>query len=106
MAHGQPGGAKTPRRGPRGTRAPRRLDHLNILCRDVAANSRFLTDTLGFRLIEQIVIDDRQTAAWMSVTPQPHDIALTTERSDTPGRLHHITYAMDTREDVLRAADI
>jgi catechol 2,3-dioxygenase len=86
--------------------APRRLDHLNVLCREVAANSRFLHDLLGFQLREQIVIDDRQTAAWMSVTPQPHDIALTTERSTIPGRLHHVTYWMDTREDVLRAADI
>jgi catechol 2,3-dioxygenase len=86
--------------------APRRLDHLNILCSDVAANSRFLTEMLGFHVREQIVIDERQTAAWMSITPQPHDIALTTDSSGTSGRLHHVTYWMDTREDVLRAADI
>lgn len=86
--------------------APRRIDHLNILCADVAANSRFLTELLGFHLREQIVIEERQAAAWMSVTPQPHDIALTTDRSGRRGRLHHLTYWMDTREDVLRAADV
>jgi catechol 2,3-dioxygenase len=86
--------------------APRRLDHLNVLCSDVAANSAFLTAQLGFALREEIVIEGRQRAAWMSVTPQPHDIALTTDRSGGRGRLHHVTYWMDTREDVLRAADI
>lgn len=86
--------------------APRRLDHLNILCTDVAEDSRFLADRLGFLLREQIIIDGRQTAAWMSITPQPHDIALTTDTTGKPGRLHHITYAVDTREDVLRAADL
>jgi catechol 2,3-dioxygenase len=86
--------------------APRRLDHLNILCADVSADSRFLGKMLGFHLREEIVIDERQAAAWMSVTPQPHDIALTTDRTGGSGRLHHVTYWMDTREDVLRAADI
>jgi len=34
------------------------------------------------------------------------DVAITQDRSGASGRLHHITYMMDSREDVLRAADI
>jgi catechol 2,3-dioxygenase len=86
--------------------APRRIDHLNLLCENVPGTSGFLEQLLGFRVREEIVVDDRQVAAWMSVTPQPHDIALTRDRSGRRGRLHHVTYWMDTREDVLRAADI
>ena len=37
---------------------------------------------------------------------QVDDIAVTQDRSGAAGRLHHLTYMMDSREDVLRAADI
>ena len=30
----------------------------------------------------------------------------TTSDTGVPGRFHHVTYAVDSREDVLRAADI
>ena len=42
---------------PRGI-APRRLDHLNILARDVSATRRFFHELLGLRLTEQIIFDD------------------------------------------------
>ena len=42
---------------PRGI-APRRLDHLNILARDVLATRRFFHELLGLRLTEQIIFDD------------------------------------------------
>ena len=33
-------------------------------------------------------------------------VAITRDRSGASGRLHHLTYMMDSREDVLRAADV
>jgi catechol 2,3-dioxygenase len=91
---------------PRGI-APRRLDHLNILARDVSATRRFFHELLGLRLTEQIIFDDgAEMGAWLAATNKSYDLAITHDRSGASGRLHHVTYMMDSREDVLRAADI
>ena len=44
--------------------------------------------------------------AWLSATNKSYDVAITRDRSGASGRLHHFTYMMDSREDVLRAADV
>ena len=91
---------------PRGI-APRRLDHLNILARDVGPTRRLFQELLGLRLTEQIVFDDgSEVGAWLAATNKSYDVAVTQDRSGAAGRLHHLTYMMDSREDVLRAADI
>jgi catechol 2,3-dioxygenase len=91
---------------PRGI-APRRLDHLNVLARDVTPSRRFFHELLGLRLTEQIVFDDgTEMGAWLAATNKSYDLAITRDRSGARGRLHHLTYSMDSREDVLRAADI
>ena len=41
----------------------RRLDHVNYLAAEVAANRDFLRDVLGARVTEQIVLDDGTVAA-------------------------------------------
>lgn len=86
----------------------RRLDHVNLRCLDIDANSSFMRDRLGFRLTEQVVLDDgTQGAAWLNVTQKSYDIAYGgVDAAGMPGRLHHIAYALDNREYVLRAADI
>ncbi|GGL33625.1 VOC family protein [Phycicoccus endophyticus] len=85
----------------------RRLDHVNYLARDVAANGSFLADALGARLSEQIVLDDgTQAACWYTVTDKSYDLVHTTDWTGLRGRLHHIAFATDTREDILRAADV
>ena len=87
--------------------APRRLDHINLLARDVGATRHFFQDVLGLRLTEQIVLDDgSEMGAWLSATNKSYDVAITNDRTGASGRLHHFTYMMDSREDVLRAADI
>jgi catechol 2,3-dioxygenase-like lactoylglutathione lyase family enzyme len=91
---------------PRGI-APRRLDHLNLLASDVTPTRRFFNDILGMRLTEQIVFDDGvEMGAWTAATNKSYDVAITRDRCAARGRLHHVTYMMDSREDVLRAADI
>ena len=85
----------------------RRLDHFNGLATDVAANRRFFETYLGGRLTEQIVLDDGTEAGmWITFTNKSYDFAYTRDHTGTPGRFHHVTYALDSREEILRAADI
>jgi catechol 2,3-dioxygenase len=85
----------------------RRLDHVNVLCGSVTPNREFLAAHLGFRLREHVILDDgTEAGAWLSVTPQVHDIAYTLDATRARGRLHHLAYWVDNREDVLRAADL
>jgi catechol 2,3-dioxygenase len=64
----------------------RRLDHLNLLASDVAALRRFMEEVLGLRTT--------------------YDVAFTADHYGAHGRFHHCTFAVDSREEVLRAADI
>jgi catechol 2,3-dioxygenase len=85
----------------------RRLDHLNLLALDVTATRQFLERGLGMRTTERIVLDDgTEAGAWLTATNKSYDIAFTKDHTSIPGRFHHLTYAVDCREDVLRAADI
>ena len=85
----------------------RRIDHFNCLAADIAANRRFFEDVLGFRLTEQIVLDDGVEAGmWLTCTNKSYDFDYTREGHGVKGRFHHLTYALDSRDEVLRAADI
>jgi catechol 2,3-dioxygenase len=85
----------------------RRLDHVNLLAVDVPAIRRFLQDYLGFRLTEQIVFDDgSEKGIWLTTNNKSYDVAVTEDFTGVPGRFHHVTYVVDSREEVLRAADI
>jgi catechol 2,3-dioxygenase len=87
--------------------APRRLDHVNLLAQNVKSNREFLQKLLGLRVTEQIIFDDgTEVGSWLAATFKSYDLAITLDRSGAKGRLHHFTYFMDSREDVLRAADI
>ncbi|MEX6505248.1 catechol 2,3-dioxygenase [Jiella sp. M17.18] len=87
--------------------APRRLDHFNLLASDVSAIRTFMTQALGSRVTEQIQLDNgRLGGCWFTVNNKGYDVAFTEDHSGARGRFHHITYAVDQREDVLRAADI
>jgi catechol 2,3-dioxygenase len=96
-----------PQRYPATGVAVRRLDHVNVLCAEVTANREFLQELLGFKLREHVILDDgTEAGAWISVTPLVHDIAYTLDATRARGRLHHLAYWVDNREDVLRGADI
>jgi catechol 2,3-dioxygenase len=85
----------------------KRLDHVNVLARDVAPNRRFAQEQLGFRLYEQIINDDRsEQGAWMSLTIAAHELIYVADHAGASGRLHHLAFFVDTREEVLRAADL
>ncbi len=85
----------------------RRLDHVNFLGRHPAANRTFMQEQLGARLTEQIVLDDHtESGVWLTFTNKTYDVVYTKDATGASGRLHHIAYWVDNREDVLRAADI
>ena len=87
--------------------APRRIDHVNLLAPDVEAIEAFMTSALGARVSEKLVLDDGTLAGtWLTVNNKTYDLACARDRTQRPGRLHHVTYATDQREDILRAADI
>ena len=87
--------------------AVKRLDHVNILAQDVTANRRFAEEQLGFRLYEQIVLDSGvESGAWMSLTIAAHELIYVADFAGARGRLHHLAFFVDTREEVLRAADL
>jgi len=86
---------------------PRRIDHLNLLSEDVTEFRRFMETCLGSRVTEYIQLDNgRLGGCWFTVNNKTYDLACTEEHGGGMGRLHHVTYATDQREDILRAADI
>ncbi|MES0880636.1 VOC family protein [Roseibium sp. SCP14] len=86
---------------------PRRLDHLNLLSDDVTEFRDFMITCLGARVTEYIQLDNgRLGGCWFTVNNKTYDLACTEEHGGGNGRLHHVTYATDQREDILRAADI
>ncbi len=71
----------------------RRLDHWNGLAVDIKANRIFFETYLGFRLTEQIVLNDGSEAAiWMTATNKSYDFAYTRDRHRHEGPLpsHHL----------------
>jgi catechol 2,3-dioxygenase len=85
----------------------RRLDHVNYLAADVPAAAAFLRDALGARCTEQIVKDDGgPQAVWYSLGNKTYDLVYTEDWTGSRGRLHHVAFATDTREEILRAADV
>jgi catechol 2,3-dioxygenase len=85
----------------------RRLDHVNYLAQDVLTNAEFVEASLGGLSTEQIRLDDGRIAGrWLTFTQKSYDLVYTEDWTGSNGRLHHIAFATDTREDILRAADL
>jgi len=86
---------------------PRRLDHWNGLAVNLSECREFFETYLGFRLTERIVLNDgREAGIWLTATNKSYDFAYTRDATGVPGRFHHITYAMNSREEILLAADV
>ncbi|MFI5914393.1 VOC family protein [Dactylosporangium sp. NPDC051541] len=85
----------------------RRLDHVNYLTADVTGTAAFLGGVLGARCTERIVKDDGEPQAiWYSLGNKTYDLVYTEDWTGHRGRLHHVAFATDTREEILRAADV
>jgi catechol 2,3-dioxygenase len=85
----------------------RRLDHVNYLAQRPEPNGEFVRDMLGGEVTEQIRLDDgRISAQWLHFTNKSYDVVYSEDWTGSRGRLHHIAFATNTREDILRAADL
>jgi catechol 2,3-dioxygenase len=85
----------------------RRLDHVNYLARETEPNGAFICSALGARVTEQIRLDNGTISAqWLHFAQKSYDLVYTNDWTGANGRLHHIAFATDTREDILKAADI
>jgi catechol 2,3-dioxygenase len=85
----------------------RRLDHINLLANDISETRTFMEQAVGLRTTEMIVLDSGiEAGVWLTATNKSYDIAYTLDHTGARGRFHHLTYAVDSRELVLRAADI
>jgi catechol 2,3-dioxygenase len=87
--------------------AVKRVDHVNLLAADVSASRIFAQEQLGYRLHEQIILDDgTEAGAWLSLSIAAHELIYVADAYGARGRLHHVAFWVDTREEVLRAADV
>lgn len=85
----------------------RRLEHVNLMAIDVRACRQFWETGFGLRSYEIIRRDDgSEDGAWMSSTIQGHEVIYVRDYVSGRARLHHLAFWVDSREEVLRAADI
>jgi catechol 2,3-dioxygenase len=93
---------------PRGL-AVRHIDHVTIPTADILADAAFRRDVLGFRFTGWTSLPhdpERPIFAQCTTNEQAHDLGLVPEMSDERGRLNHVAFWVDQREDVLRGADV
>ncbi len=86
--------------------APIRLDHALLYGPDIDGAREIFEKVLGFYLVEHVVLEDGKTdlAIWLSCSIKAHDIAFV--RHPEPGKLHHVSFLLESWEKVLRAADL
>ncbi|ODS70257.1 MAG: catechol 2,3-dioxygenase [Bordetella sp. SCN 67-23] len=86
--------------------SPIRLDHWQIHGGDLDGSRDLFTRVLGFSIVERILMEDGKTdmAVWMSCSNKAHDIAFVRDERDDA--LHHLSFQLETWEQVLRAADL
>jgi catechol 2,3-dioxygenase len=99
---------------PRGA-SVRRIDHVTLNSFDPRSEAEWYRDQLGFRFMEYTVLDhepSRTVGAFLTSTVTSHDLGLILDFSGlkseprVEGRCNHVAFWLDTREDVLRAADV
>jgi catechol 2,3-dioxygenase len=93
---------------PRGI-AARQIDHVTVATANPGADAEWYRDTLGHRFMEYTVIPDRPdwiVFAMTTVCERAHDLGLVWDPSPEQGRINHLAYWVDSREELLRAADV
>jgi len=85
---------------------PVRMDHALIYGGDIDGSRKLFEEVLDFSLVERVKLEDGTTdlATWLTCSHKAHDIAMVRHAED--GKLHHVSFMLDTWEQVLRAADI
>jgi catechol 2,3-dioxygenase len=86
--------------------APMRMDHALLYGPNVDQVLDLFTNVLGFHLAEYVTLPetDIKGALWLCCSNKAHDIAFVIHPE--PGKLHHVSFFMESTERVFRAADI
>lgn len=93
---------------PRGI-APRQIDHVTVMTSDPIRDAEWFRDTLGSTFTEYTMLaedSDLVVFAMSTNNEKSHDFGMILDGSGTPGRLHHFAWWVDSRDELLRAADI
>lgn len=85
---------------------PVRMDHCLLYGGDIDASRKIFEQVLGFSLVERIKLEDGITdlAIWLTCSAKAHDIAMV--RHDEDDKLHHVSFRLESWEQVLKAADL
>jgi catechol 2,3-dioxygenase len=89
--------------------SPRRLDHVTVhtAADSVEAADAWAQRQLGFKRREYVQLSDRpMLVTFLAVTPQVHDLAISTDAEGRTGRFSHLALALEDAPAILRAADI
>lgn len=84
--------------------AVRRLDHVALYGQELDEAVRILTEVLDFSITEELVDGEMKIAVFLSCSTKAHDIALV--RFPEQAKMHHVSFLVNSWEQVLRAADI
>ncbi|MGP6176294.1 VOC family protein [Microbacterium sp. A196] len=87
--------------------APRQLDHVTIAASDVDGFVKWYVDVLGFRFMARTVLDEAPISVFSVLTTneKSHDLGIVLDSSSVAGRINHYAFWVDTREELLIAAD-
>ncbi|MEP6844073.1 MAG: VOC family protein [Pseudolysinimonas sp.] len=97
-----------PERRSRDGVAPRQLDHVTVAASNVKEFTAWYSEVLGFRTMAHTTLEQGGMSVFSVLTTneKSHDLGVVLDGSSRAGRANHFAYWVDTREDLLRAADI
>lgn len=92
---------------PRGV-APRMIDHVTVMTADPMGDAHWYNENLGSTFTEYTTLDDADIPVFAMSTnnEKSHDLGLIMDRSGVEGRLHHVAFWVDTRDELHRGCDI
>jgi catechol 2,3-dioxygenase len=93
---------------PRGA-AARSLDHVTIASNSLLQDVEWYRQTLGHRYMEYTVADEHSDLvvfAMLTTCERGHDLGIVADFSGVPGRVNHVAFWVDQREEHRRAADV
>lgn len=87
--------------------AVKSLDHINYLSSDPEKDGDFAEHVLGLKLTEQIQNDDgTRPAVWYRCNNKSYELVYTKDATGSKGRFHHLALAVETNEEIWRAANL
>jgi catechol 2,3-dioxygenase len=88
--------------------APRQLDHVTVATSSVDDFAAWYNRVLGFRIMAKTILDEAPISVFSVLTTneKSHDLGVVLDGSTKAGRINHYAFWVDTREELLIAADV